>query len=158
MKKLLAIIVLGLLLSVNAYAGCIKGDCKNGFGKYQDKHKSIYVGNFKNKKFHGQGIYTWSDKTKYKGDFKNGLRDGKGIFVIPNGLEFYGNFKNDQAHEDDNCEPLGIYGALKYGSEKIVIAYNQVFDLPYTIIRPSMFIITNQRSICIGAECCFSCT
>ena len=49
----------------------------------------------------------------------------------------YGNFKNDQAYEDDNCEPLGIYGALKYGSEKIVIAYNQVFDLPYTIIRPS---------------------
>jgi nucleoside-diphosphate-sugar epimerase len=32
---------------------------------------------------------------------------------------------------------LGIYGALKYGSEKIIIGYNQVFDLPYTIIRPS---------------------
>jgi nucleoside-diphosphate-sugar epimerase len=32
---------------------------------------------------------------------------------------------------------MGIYGALKYGAEKLVIAYKQVFDLPYTIIRPS---------------------
>ena len=36
-----------------------------------------------------------------------------------------------------SCNPLGIYGALKYGGEKLVIAYNQVFDLPYTIVRPS---------------------
>jgi nucleoside-diphosphate-sugar epimerase len=26
---------------------------------------------------------------------------------------------------------------LKYSGEKLVIAYNQVFDLPYTIVRPS---------------------
>jgi len=39
--------------------------------------------------------------------------------------------------EDRHCEPLGIYGALKYGGEKLVIAYNQVFGLPYTIVRPS---------------------
>ena len=39
--------------------------------------------------------------------------------------------------EKTNCEPLGIYGALKYAAEKIIISYNQVFDLPYTIIRPS---------------------
>ena len=39
--------------------------------------------------------------------------------------------------EDTECNPLGIYGALKFSGEKLVIAYNQVFDLPYTIIRPS---------------------
>ena len=49
----------------------------------------------------------------------------------------YGNFGNEPAHEDRECKPLGIYGALKYGAEKLVIAYNQVFDIPYTIIRPS---------------------
>lgn len=49
----------------------------------------------------------------------------------------YGDFKGDQVTEDTYCEPLGIYGALKFGSEKIIIGYNQVFDLPYTIIRPS---------------------
>jgi nucleoside-diphosphate-sugar epimerase len=49
----------------------------------------------------------------------------------------YGQFGNTEATEDRLCEPLGIYGALKFAAEKLVIAYNQVFGLPYTIIRPS---------------------
>lgn len=49
----------------------------------------------------------------------------------------YGDFGNKAAEEDQHCEPLGIYGALKYAAEKLLIAYNQVFELPYTIIRPS---------------------
>jgi nucleoside-diphosphate-sugar epimerase len=49
----------------------------------------------------------------------------------------YGNFDGEAVKEDRHCEPLGIYGALKYGGEKLVIAYNQVFGIPYTIIRPS---------------------
>ncbi|MDA7604050.1 NAD(P)-dependent oxidoreductase [Candidatus Pelagibacter sp.] len=49
----------------------------------------------------------------------------------------YGNFTKDKAEENDNCEPIGIYGTLKYCGEKIIKAYNQVFDTPYTIIRPS---------------------
>jgi len=49
----------------------------------------------------------------------------------------YGNFDGVAATEDRECKPIGIYGALKYGAEKLVIGYSQVFDLPYTIIRPS---------------------
>ena len=49
----------------------------------------------------------------------------------------YGNFKSNVVTEETICEPLGIYGALKFSGEKFVIAYNQVFKLPYTIIRPS---------------------
>jgi nucleoside-diphosphate-sugar epimerase len=49
----------------------------------------------------------------------------------------YGNFDGEAVTEDRVCNPLGIYGALKYGAEKLVIGYNQVFNLPYTIIRPS---------------------
>ncbi len=49
----------------------------------------------------------------------------------------YGNFDGEAVSEDRVCSPMGIYGALKYGSEKLVIGYNQVFNLPYTIIRPS---------------------
>jgi nucleoside-diphosphate-sugar epimerase len=58
-------------------------------------------------------------------------------FIFFSSSMVYGNFKGDQVDEDNLCEPLGIYGALKYGSEKIIIGYNQTFDLPYTIIRPS---------------------
>lgn len=49
----------------------------------------------------------------------------------------YGNFLNGSVSEETLCDPLGIYGALKFAGEKLVIAYNQVFDLPYTIVRPS---------------------
>ena len=58
-------------------------------------------------------------------------------FIYFSSSMVYGNFNGDAVKEDRHCEPLGIYGALKYGGEKLVIAYNQVFDLPYTIVRPS---------------------
>ncbi len=63
---------------------------------------------------------------------------GKDVHVIYfSSSMVYGNFEGSAVTEDRQCNPLGIYGALKYGAEKLVIAYNQVFDLPYTIIRPS---------------------
>ena len=49
----------------------------------------------------------------------------------------YGHFDGKAVTEETYCKPLGIYGTLKYSGELIVKAYNQVFDLPYTIIRPS---------------------
>ncbi len=58
-------------------------------------------------------------------------------FVFFSSSMVYGNFESGLVTEESPCNPLGIYGALKYSGEKIVIAYNQVFDLPYTIIRPS---------------------
>ena len=49
----------------------------------------------------------------------------------------YGNFDGEAVTEERVCNPMGIYGALKFGAEKLVIGYHQVFGLPYTIIRPS---------------------
>ena len=49
----------------------------------------------------------------------------------------YGNFQTAVVTEKTECNPIGIYGALKFGGEKLVMAYNQVFNLKYTIIRPS---------------------
>tara|TARA_B110000261_G_C13008649_1_gene327156 strand:- start:23 stop:1024 length:1002 start_codon:yes stop_codon:yes gene_type:complete len=49
----------------------------------------------------------------------------------------YGNFDKKDVDEDVVCKPIGIYGTLKYAGELMVKAYNQVFNLPYTIIRPS---------------------
>jgi nucleoside-diphosphate-sugar epimerase len=60
-----------------------------------------------------------------------------GHFVFFSSSMVYGTFESDSVSEESVCNPLGIYGALKYGGEKLVIAYSQVFDLPYTIIRPS---------------------
>jgi nucleoside-diphosphate-sugar epimerase len=64
-------------------------------------------------------------------------RGEKCHFIYFSSSMVYGNFDGEAVTEDRHCEPIGIYGALKYGGEKLVIAYNQVFDLPYTIVRPS---------------------
>ena len=58
-------------------------------------------------------------------------------FIFLSSSMVYGQFQSAEVTEDSLCEPLGIYGALKFAGEKLVIAYNQVFDLPYTIVRPS---------------------
>jgi len=64
-------------------------------------------------------------------------RDNIKHFIFLSSSMVYGNFKTPEVTEDSLCEPIGIYGALKYAAEKIIIAYNQVFGLPYTILRPS---------------------
>ena len=49
----------------------------------------------------------------------------------------YGNFDSEDVKEERICKPIGIYGTLKYSGELLMKAYNHVFDIPYTIIRPS---------------------
>jgi len=58
-------------------------------------------------------------------------------FIYLSSSMVYGNFATDTVTEEAPCEPLGIYGALKFAGEKLVIGYNQAFNLTYTIIRPS---------------------
>ena len=64
-------------------------------------------------------------------------RDNVKHFIFLSSSMVYGNFKTQEVNEESVCEPIGIYGALKYAAEKIIIAYNQVFNMPYTILRPS---------------------
>lgn len=58
-------------------------------------------------------------------------------FVYFSSSMVFGQFKKKTVTEKEICNPLGIYASLKYGSEKLVEGYNQVFKMPYTIIRPS---------------------
>lgn len=64
-------------------------------------------------------------------------RNGIEHFIYFSSSMVYGNFLTPAVDETHPLNPIGIYGALKLAGEKIVIAYNQVFDLPYTIVRPS---------------------
>ena len=58
-------------------------------------------------------------------------------FIFLSSSMVYGNFLAPEVSEDHPLDSIGIYGALKVAGEKMVIAYQQVFDLPFTIIRPS---------------------
>ena len=49
----------------------------------------------------------------------------------------YGNFNGKKVNELTKCNPLGIYGNFKHICEKMIQSYNQVFNIKYTIIRPS---------------------
>ncbi len=49
----------------------------------------------------------------------------------------YGNFKGRKVGENSNCNPLGIYGNFKFMCENMIKSYNQVFNICYTIVRPS---------------------
>jgi nucleoside-diphosphate-sugar epimerase len=58
-------------------------------------------------------------------------------FVYFSSSMAYGHFLTEEVDEEHPLNAIGIYGVLKLAGEKIVTAYNQVFGLPYTIIRPS---------------------
>jgi len=58
-------------------------------------------------------------------------------FIYFSSSMVYGDFKGDSVTEQTPCDPVGIYGALKLAGERMVIAYHQVFGVPYTIVRPS---------------------
>ena len=64
-------------------------------------------------------------------------RDRIEHFIFFSSSMAYGNFLAPEVDEEHSLDPLGIYGALKVAGEKIVIAYQRVFGLDYTIIRPS---------------------
>jgi len=49
----------------------------------------------------------------------------------------YGNFSTPSVDEEAPTNPIGIYGAVKLGGEKLIAAYGHVFGLEYTIVRPA---------------------
>ncbi len=71
---------------------------------------------------------------------QNALELGRGTvehFVFFSSSMVYGNFETGAVDEETPCHPIGIYGALKLAGELAVKAHHQVFDLDYTIVRPS---------------------
>lgn len=58
-------------------------------------------------------------------------------FIFLSSSMVYGNFKKKIVKENEFCDPIGIYGALKLSGEILIKSYSNVFGLNYTIVRPS---------------------
>ena len=104
MKKLLGILVLGLLLTGNAYAKKLsKCSFWKGVKSYNNcigEHEyddGYYIGSFKNGKPHGQGQYQGNEGSVYVGEFLNGELNGSGTLEF-NGDKYIGEFKDGKRH------------------------------------------------------------
>ena len=75
-------------------AGCIEGDCQNGFGTKTYPHGKKYVGEFKNGEKHGQGTFYDSIGTKYVGGWKKGYEHGIQTITFSSGQISVIKFKN----------------------------------------------------------------
>ncbi|MDF1698737.1 MAG: caspase family protein [Saprospiraceae bacterium] len=91
-----SILVLGVFFVFPqfGYAGCVKGNCKNGTGVMVTQKGDIYSGAFRNNKLEGQGSWKSRHGDVYKGSFKNGVVYGKGKLTLSNGEYYIGEFKN----------------------------------------------------------------
>ena len=106
MKKAIFVIIFGLLLSGNAYAECIEGNCINGYGTFVEANGDKYVGEFRNSIFHGQGTYTSESGfiVKYVGEYKYGFRDGQGTSTNKFGGTENGIWNNNVFVTLTNCK------------------------------------------------------
>ena len=84
-------------VKVNA-GKCIKGDCVNGKGTFDDGVR-LYEGEFKDGKYHGQGSSKRHDNgVTYQGEWKNNKPNGQGTARWPSGAKYVGGWKDNNRH------------------------------------------------------------
>ena len=98
MKRVIFVIIFGLLLSGNAYAECIEGNCINGQGTYTYKEGYKYVGEYKDGQKDGKGTLTYPDGSKIDGEWKNSKPNGQGTFTYADGSKYVGELKYFSKH------------------------------------------------------------
>ncbi len=79
-------------------AGCIKGDCRNGYGTFVYPGGAKYVGEFREGKAHGKGILYFANGNKYIGYWAENHRHGSGRFLFAEGHEYIGEIQWDKFH------------------------------------------------------------
>ncbi len=78
-----------------ASTGCVKGDCQNGWGKYEYDN-GHYDGFWKNGKKHGYGLYKWPESGKYIGSWVNDNMEGYGVYLADNKDNIIGIYRDGQ--------------------------------------------------------------
>ena len=109
MKKLLGIVVLGLLWcnvgftetkiypNGEKYIGEFKNGKRHGQGTLEDSIWKKYVGEWKDDEFHGQGTFIFPESAKYVTELKDGEYHGQGMATMSFGT-YVGKFKDGKYH------------------------------------------------------------
>lgn len=71
-------------------AGCIEGDCRDGYGIYIFKDGARYTGTFRSGRPDGKGIVTYTNGEKYEGEMKEGAFAGTGTLYMADGNKVSG--------------------------------------------------------------------
>jgi len=76
-------------------AGCVSGDCQDGWGKYEFEN-GHYDGFWKNGLKDGYGLYKWEGSGKYIGNWDDDKMSGYGVYIAENKDNIIGNYENGQ--------------------------------------------------------------
>ena len=123
-KKVSGLLAIGLIMSItSAYAGCIQGNCKDGWGVKKWDTGFKYSGDHKNGKRNGSGVMNYPSGKIYDGEWKNGVRHGQGANYTSNAT-YNGGWYADKKH-GDGYNYLCHQKNYKCGSETDYATYKQ---------------------------------
>ena len=121
---------------------CIKGDCINGNGTFDDGVR-IYTGQFKDGKYNGQGSSVRRDNgNKYEGEWKNGKANGKGTNTFSDGRKYAGGWKDGRSFKTEFFDSTGRK-ITKF--ERTIVCKNN-FGASTVLIFKDFMVITKTNS------------
>ena len=117
MKIIYLILLFKIILvsKVSAETGCIKGDCRGGFGgksaigTYVYDNGDTYVGEWMHGERYGKGVYTYNNGDTYNGEFVHNRKDGNGVYTSADGT------KTEGIWSDNEISVVCISGNCKNG-------------------------------------------
>ena len=177
MKKLLGIVVLGLLWCSNAnalpkcqgtYGSLLSWAWTNCYGKAIFDDGGSYEGEFYNEKAHGNGIFIFSNGDRVEGEFNNGIPHGWAKMTKTDGSKYIGEFYKGEFHgEGTYWYPDGVKmeGEFKNGNiDGHVTATKTNGEVRYAIFKNGEFVKevnysdpkkSNNDNVAIGSKLIF---
>ena len=118
--------------------GCVRGDCKNGWGKY-NYDNGYYDGYWSNGNKTGYGLYGWNDGGTYLGNWQNDEMTGYGVYTAANKDIIKGIFVNGELNGLGVTKTGDKWDQGKYSNGNLIDRYD--------------FYSTNATTGCTVGDC-----
>ncbi len=118
--------------------GCVSGNCKDGWGKYQ-YNGGYYDGFWVNGKKDGYGLYKWVGTGKYIGSWKKDQMQGYGVYIADNEDNIAGWYANGQLNGVGYTVTGNVWEQGIYTNGNLTTSYS--------------FVATGNDSGCTAGDC-----